>query len=229
MKNNLELTDISCWTTNEISPWTYDYLNKLSNLGLTRIESINSCHQFQSLLQKHEHEKAFAHFRCSQVVSKQTELTIPERCTDISVQFAVTDSFSGTYFNHSPQDQLDYIVNVCENARSVAIPVRVYIHCAFICPFDGDVSPQKVTGYIAKLFRAGCNEFFLVDSTGTASAEHSLGLIHVMSNQIPKSRSGFLFAKQNPTVSENIETAISSGFNKFCCAVLPDHTPATCQ
>ena len=140
---------------------------------------------------------------------------------DFSIPMGVTDAFSAQHFNGGVRERLNVIESMCELARSADILPTVYLHGAFCCPFEGPTAPQTVAGLAAKLLRAGCAHFCLTDNCGSATPEETLGLINVVSSQIPKSRLGFLFSQGNPKLNEIVASARNSGIHRFCYAQLP--------
>jgi hydroxymethylglutaryl-CoA lyase len=54
-------------------------------------------------------------------------------------------------------------------AKTAGIPVRGYISCVISCPYDGEVSPQKVAEVSERLLAMGCYEISLGDTVGTGT------------------------------------------------------------
>ncbi|XP_048661692.1 3-hydroxymethyl-3-methylglutaryl-CoA lyase, cytoplasmic [Marmota marmota marmota] len=81
--------------------------------------------------------------------------------TEISVFGAASESFSKKNINCSIEESMGKFEEVVKSARHMNIPVRGYVSCALGCPYEGSITPQKVTEVFWFIFQMGIN---VVDS-----------------------------------------------------------------
>ncbi|XP_054413628.2 3-hydroxymethyl-3-methylglutaryl-CoA lyase, cytoplasmic isoform X3 [Pongo abelii] len=65
--------------------------------------------------------------------------------TEISVFGAASESFSKKNINCSIEESMGKFEEVVKSARHMNIPARGYVSCALGCPYEGSITPQKVT------------------------------------------------------------------------------------
>uniref|UniRef100_A0A2K5LGU6 hydroxymethylglutaryl-CoA lyase n=1 Tax=Cercocebus atys TaxID=9531 RepID=A0A2K5LGU6_CERAT len=65
--------------------------------------------------------------------------------TEISVFGAASESFSKKNINCSIEESMGKFEEVVKSARHMNIPARGYVSCALGCPYEGIITPQKVT------------------------------------------------------------------------------------
>ncbi|XP_058162885.1 3-hydroxymethyl-3-methylglutaryl-CoA lyase, cytoplasmic isoform X2 [Dasypus novemcinctus] len=65
--------------------------------------------------------------------------------TEISVFGAASESFSKKNINCSIEESMKKFEDVLKSAKHMNIPARGYVSCALGCPYEGSITPQKVT------------------------------------------------------------------------------------
>ncbi|MCB0271674.1 MAG: hydroxymethylglutaryl-CoA lyase [Bdellovibrionales bacterium] len=104
---------------------------------------------------------------------------------EVAVFTAASETFNQKNINASIQESLDRFKPVFEAAENNGIKVRGYISTAFVCPFEGLVSTNKVIPIIESLLEMGCYEVSIGDTIGKATTDqvtelfsktHQLGL-----------------------------------------------------
>ena len=65
---------------------------------------------------------------------------------EVAVFGAASETFSKTNINCSIEESLDRFKIVCDKALENNIKVRGYVSCVLGCPYEGEVSPEKVSG-----------------------------------------------------------------------------------
>lgn len=71
--------------------------------------------------------------------------------------------------NCSIEESLQRFVPVIELAKQHDIKVRGYVSCVLGCPYEGEISADKVAEVTEKLFQLGCYEVSLGDTIGTGT------------------------------------------------------------
>jgi len=88
---------------------------------------------------------------------------------EIAVFGAASNTFSMKNINCSISESLDRFQKVCKKARDNNILVRGYVSCVLGCPYEGDISPDKVLYVTQRLFEMGCYEVSLGDTIGVGT------------------------------------------------------------
>jgi hydroxymethylglutaryl-CoA lyase len=87
---------------------------------------------------------------------------------EVNVVVGVSDSFSRRNQNASTEDSLRAAVEVIGSARSHGRFTTLTLATSFGCPFEGEVSPDRVVELAAEGARAGVQELCLADTIGVA-------------------------------------------------------------
>lgn len=152
-------------------------VDKLSASGLTVIET-GSFVSARWVPQMADSGNVFGSIKRQPGV-RYTALTPNERGFDAAVQadvsevavfVAVTESFSQKNLNASIEETMERYEPVLARARAMDLPVRGYLSCVLGCPFEGEVTPRRVSSLTRRLLDAGCHEVSLGDTIGTGTA-----------------------------------------------------------
>jgi hydroxymethylglutaryl-CoA lyase len=87
----------------------------------------------------------------------------------IAVFTAASETFSQRNTNASIAETLARFAPVVEAARAQGWPVRGYISCVVVCPYEGAVAPMAVRDVAARLRDAGVDEIDLGETIGMAT------------------------------------------------------------
>ena len=89
-------------------------------------------------------------------------------CRALAFGVAVSDTMSQRNTNMSTQQAMEITRDLLDQARRDGLWRRVYIITAWVCPFEGAVSPQKTMAYAEKIWDMGVDELALGDTIGHA-------------------------------------------------------------
>jgi hydroxymethylglutaryl-CoA lyase len=89
---------------------------------------------------------------------------------EVAVFTACSEAFSQKNINCSIDESVQRFTEVMAAAKAAGMPVRGYVSCVLGCPYEGEVSPQKVAEVTGKLLEIGCHEVSLGDTIGTGTA-----------------------------------------------------------
>ncbi len=220
MKTNLHLTDVSNWLSESAACISTQHIESLCHYGVQRIECgyASNSNTHKAITHLNEVMQPGYDPVISVVNPALSNNNLIRKCSGISMQFSTSESFSAQPFGKSVRDRLIDIEDICELSRAVDIPVRIYIHAAICCPYEGTTSPQTVAGFIARMLRFGCDEFIQMDDCANATDEDIQSLNHVLSAQTAKSRLGFMISDTNPNLKDVIRVSKEFGIVKFCCS-----------
>ena len=96
---------------------------------------------------------------------------------EVAVIASATESFARANLNNSVQGSLEIFRPVIEQARLAGLNVRGYISMCYGDPWEGKVSPDKVTQVAEKLFEYGISELSLGDTIGVATPGDVVSLL----------------------------------------------------
>lgn len=100
---------------------------------------------------------------------KGMETAIDCGVNEVSVFTAASESFTKKNTNCSIDESLKRIEEITVLAKKNQIKVRGYISCVMGCPYEGDISPEKVNEIVNKLLEMGCYQVSLGDTIGTGT------------------------------------------------------------
>lgn len=116
---------------------------------------------------------------------KGMEAAIASECKDIAVFTAASETFSRKNTNSSIQESLQQIKEIITIANREKIAVRGYVSCVLGCPYEGEISFEKVTEVTDALYQLGCYEISLGDTIGVGTPLKTQELIHTVSQHVP--------------------------------------------
>lgn len=96
---------------------------------------------------------------------------------EVAVIASATESFARANLNNSVQGSLEIFRPVIEQALLAGLNVRGYISMCYGDPWEGKVSPDKVTQVAEKLFEYGISELSLGDTIGVATPGDVISLL----------------------------------------------------
>ncbi|XP_058288496.1 3-hydroxymethyl-3-methylglutaryl-CoA lyase, cytoplasmic isoform X3 [Hylobates moloch] len=105
--------------------------------------------------------------------------------TEISVFGAASESFSKKNINCSIEESMGKFEEVVTSARHMNIPARGYVSCALGCPYEGSITPQKVTEVSKRLYGMGCYEISLGDTIGVGTPGSMKRMLESVMKEVP--------------------------------------------
>jgi hydroxymethylglutaryl-CoA lyase len=167
------------------------FIEKLSKTGLTVIEATSFVSpkwipQMADHQQIMENIPAYPGITYPALVPnlKGLEAALKAKVKTIAVFTAASETFSKKNTNCSIAESLKHIEEIILIAKQQQIAVRAYISCVLVCPYEGEISAQKVAE-IAKILRdMGCYEISLGDTIGVGTPKKAQHLIETVSKNI---------------------------------------------
>uniref|UniRef100_A0A452TA33 hydroxymethylglutaryl-CoA lyase n=2 Tax=Ursus maritimus TaxID=29073 RepID=A0A452TA33_URSMA len=139
--------------------------------------------------------------------------------TEISVFGAASESFSKKNINCSIEESMEKFEEVVKSARHMNIPARGYVSCALGCPYEGNITPQKVTEVSKRLYGMGCYEISLGDTIGVGTPGSMKRMLESVMKEIPPSALAVHCHDTYGQALANILTALQMGINVVDSAV----------
>lgn len=195
-----------------------EFINRLSETGLSVIE-VTSFVSPQWIPQLADHEEVF------QKITKKNTISYPVLVPNqqgfenalvlgvknIAVFTTPSETFCKKNTNCSVAESMKNIAIILELAKKNNITVRGYLSCVLGCPYEGDISPEKVADCAEKLIQLGCNEISLGDTIGTGTIPKTKKLIEAVSQKIPLEKMAVHFHDTYGQALVNIYAALECG------------------
>jgi hydroxymethylglutaryl-CoA lyase len=150
---------------------------------------------------------------------KGFEAALAARCEEVAVFVAATESFSQRNINCSIAESLERSRPVVDAAKANGIRVRGYISVVLGCPYEGEVSPERVRDVAAALRGMGCYEVSLGDTIGTGTPGKTRKLIATVAEAVPVGEQGGHFHDTYGQALANLYAALEMGVAVFDSSV----------
>lgn len=135
----------------------------------------------------------------------------------IAIFTAASEAFSMKNTNCSIEESLDRFSQFLSEARSDGIRIRGYVSCALGCPYEGEISPDKVASVALSLLDLGADEISLGDTIGVGTPEKVQALLNAMI--APKEKLAVHFHDTHNRAIENIRCALDNGISIIDSAI----------
>jgi hydroxymethylglutaryl-CoA lyase len=144
---------------------------------------------------------------------------IPPAARSIAFFTAASETFNQKNTNASIDDSLDNFRDIAARVRSELgqeMPfIRAYVSTAFVCPYEGPISPEAVARISRALVEMGANEISLGDTIGAASPRQVEELLDVILPIVPRDELAMHFHDTRGTALANVLKATEMGISVF--------------
>ncbi|WP_133470652.1 hydroxymethylglutaryl-CoA lyase [Paraglaciecola marina] len=130
---------------------------------------------------------------------------------EIAVFASASESFSQKNINCSIQQSLVRFQPLLDMARAHHLPVRGYVSCVLGCPYEGNISPSKVTTVCKSLLDMGCYEISLGDTIGVGTPNKTAKLLNKISEEIDLKQIAVHFHDTYGQALANVLMALQQG------------------
>lgn len=147
------------------------------------------------------------------------EAAVAAGAREVAVFAAASESFSRNNINCSIAESLERFAAVAEGALAAGLRVRGYISCALDCPFEGEISPQRVGWLAERLAALGCYEISLGDTIGTGTPGRARALVETVAGVVPMERLAVHFHDTYGQALANILATLQAGITVIDASV----------
>jgi len=130
---------------------------------------------------------------------------------EIAVFTAASESFSRRNTNATIEETFDRFREFVPQARAEGLWVRGYVSTAFACPYEGEVSPQRVVALARRLVDLGCDEVSIGDTIGVAVPTRAAELFGRLAEAVPRERLAAHFHDTRGTALANVLAVLGEG------------------
>jgi hydroxymethylglutaryl-CoA lyase len=169
-----------------------DFINQLSATGLPVIEATSfvsrkwipqlgdASEVFQGI-----EKKANVHYPVLVPNLKGLEAAIAVGVKEIAVFSTPSEQFSQHNTNCTVAESLGRIEELVNLAKKNNIKVRAYVSCVLGCPYEGEITAEKVANLSKLLLQMGCYEISLGDTIGVGTPTKTKKLLEIVSKYVP--------------------------------------------
>lgn len=141
------------------------------------------------------------------------------KADEVAIFGSASETFSQKNINCSIAESIDRFRPVTEAAANDGIPVRGYISCAVVCPYEGPVAPAEVARVTELLFGLGCYEVSLGDTVGQGTPETVAAMLDAVLAAAPAKRLAGHYHDTNGRALESVAVSLEKGLTVFDSAV----------
>lgn len=138
---------------------------------------------------------------------------------EVAIFAAASESFSQKNINCSIEQSIERFDAIFKQAKKLNIPVRGYVSCVLGCPYEGEVSPEKVTSIAKILYQKGCYEISLGDTIGLGTVNKTQTLLQQVEKVIPLDKIAVHFHDTYGQALTNIYAALQMGISNIDSSV----------
>ncbi|MCD6046998.1 MAG: hypothetical protein K0S08_645 [Gammaproteobacteria bacterium] len=138
---------------------------------------------------------------------KGLEAALAVGVKEIALFVAASETFSQKNINCSIEESFERLKPVVALAKQHQLDIRGYVSCVVNCPYEGKITPQKVAEVGEKLFKLGCYEISLGDTTGKALPHEVRLMLQAVTEKIPAEKLAGHFHDTDGHALENIALA----------------------
>ena len=150
---------------------------------------------------------------------KGFENAIAAGAKEVAVFAAASESFSQKNINCSIEQSIQRFQSIFDRAKELNIPVRGYVSCVLGCPYEGDITADKVALVVEKLYQNGCYEISLGDTIGVGTPAKTITLLDQVSKVVPIGKLAVHFHDTYGQALTNIYAALQMGISNIDSSV----------
>jgi hydroxymethylglutaryl-CoA lyase len=137
----------------------------------------------------------------------------------ISLFTAASDGFTQKNVNASVATTFERMQPVAQCAKAANLLLRGYISCAFWCPYEGPIAPQRVLEVGQRLIDLGVDELSLGDTIGKATPSEVRRLLDLLLRHLPASCFSLHCHDTYGRALANVQAAVELGIAAFDASV----------
>ena len=195
-----------------------EFINRLADSGLTIIESTSFVSP-KWVPQMADHSEVIQGIQRREGVKypalvpnvRGMEMAIEANVKEISVFTATSETFSKKNANCTLAESMQRIEQVIQLAQRNQIPVRGYISCVFVCPYEGPIAPEKTVEVAKQLINLGCEQISLGDTLGAGTPGDVKKLMDRLLVEIPVDQTAVHFHDTYGQALANIYASLEYG------------------
>jgi len=150
---------------------------------------------------------------------KGFERALEAGTTEVAVFGAASEAFSQKNINCSISESVERFRPVLAAAHKNRIQVRGYISCVLGCPYQGEVSVERVVNLAAQMSEMGCSEISLGDTIGIGTPMQAKNMMESVAEKVPISNLALHFHDTRGQALANIYACLELGVSVIDASV----------
>ena len=147
------------------------------------------------------------------------ERALARGCRSMAFGAAVSQTFSLRNTHNTPRQALDTARQLIDRAQSDGVRTRFYVMTAWICPFEGVISPLKTLAVVQEIADWGVDEIAIADTVGHADPLSVGRLIDMVARRIDIERLAVHLHDTQALGLANATSALQAGIRTFDSSV----------
>lgn len=203
-----------------------ELINLLSDSGLKHIE-VSSFVSPKAIPQLADCDTVFAQINRSPAISysalvpneRGMEQALASGVKSIAVFTAASETFTQRNINCSITESIARFRPVIALAKQNKVTIRGYISCTLGCPYEGTVSPQKVSAVTQALLQLGVDEISLGDTVGVGTPAQTKQVLDEIRKVLELDRLAMHFHDTYGQAIANIYASLEYGVHRYDSSV----------
>ncbi|HPA14576.1 MAG TPA: hydroxymethylglutaryl-CoA lyase [Desulfobacterales bacterium] len=199
-----------------------ELINALSKTGLCYIEATSFVHP-KAIPQLADAEELLSRIHRNPEVTygvmvpnpKGAQRAVSSKVDDMMVFFSASETHNLKNVRMTVEQSLQNIQDVLDIAVKADIPVSAIIATSFGCPFEGEISENRLIDLVGRLNDMGIMDIYFGDTTGMANPKQVHNLSTKLLSSFPESRFGLHFHNTRGAGSANILAGLQAGVTRF--------------
>lgn len=199
-----------------------EWINQLSQTGLSYIEVTSFVHPkwIPALADSEQVAKTIQRVEgvtYAALVPNQLglEKALESNIDEVSVFLSASETHNQKNINKSIQETILVLQPVIQEAKRFGKSVRGYISTVFGCPYEGEISFQKVLAICETLFEMGIYEISLGDTIGVATPKQVQEMLTELVKRYPANQLAMHFHNTRGTALANVTASLDAGITVF--------------
>lgn len=199
-----------------------EFIDKLVAAGLTQIEATSFVHP-KAVPQLADAAEVIAALPDAPGVTfsalvpneKGLDRAIESGIKRVAVFTAASDTFTQKNINMTVDESLDAFEPVIARAIAAGLTVRGYVSTCFVCPYEGEISEQRVGEVVRRLVDAGVDEVAVSDTIGAAAPNDIRRVVGHVLSLVPADRLALHLHDTYGTALANVVAGLELGITTY--------------
>lgn len=138
---------------------------------------------------------------------------------EVAIFASASEGFSRANINATVDESLARFAPLVAAAQADGVPVRGYVSCAVVCPYDGPTPPASVRRVSEALLDMGCYEVAVSDTVGQGTPRSIEAMLAAVLEVAPPECLAAHLHDTNGRALDNIAVCLDRGLRTFDAAV----------
>jgi hydroxymethylglutaryl-CoA lyase len=197
-------------------------INRLSRTGLAKIEvtsfvspkAIPALADAETVMRSIDRVEGVVYAALVPTV-RGCERALACNVDEINLVMSASESHGKANLRMTPEQSIAGFADVVKVAAGTRATINVALSTAFGCPFDGDIPPSRVLGFVDRYQDMGIGGVSLCDTTGIANPAQVAELCEAVKARFPRMQITAHFHNTRGMGLANALAALEAGIDRF--------------